>query len=97
MGFEWQAGPAIVTHKGASWGTVKVWAATETEGKRVIQHAAAIAGINLADGRFLISSTTHARYGRTGRMGVEYWDLTGKAMVGTRDTPSGIPSWKTDL
>ncbi|MCP4812218.1 MAG: hypothetical protein GY888_06895, partial [Planctomycetaceae bacterium] len=38
--FTWRSGPVIVFHKGAWWGTPKVWAETETEGKRVLRFAA---------------------------------------------------------
>jgi hypothetical protein len=69
LGFTWQAGPVIVTHKGGAWGTVQVWAASAAEGKRVIRHAGAIAGVDPdLDGKFEISGTNNPRYGRSGTM-----------------------------
>jgi hypothetical protein len=37
-GFAWDAGPLIVGANGP-WGCVKVWAASEAEGQRVVRHA----------------------------------------------------------
>ena len=67
--FVWQAGPAIVIHKGAVWGVLKVWAADAEEGKRVIRHAGAIAGVNPdAEGEWEITSSSDPRYGQPGTM-----------------------------
>lgn len=77
--FTFQAGPVIVQHLGASWGTPKVWAATADEGKRVIRHAAGEAGIDPdKDGRWSISGSDSARLGVPGTMRVDtkggyYW------------------------
>ena len=77
--FEFDAGPVIVQHRGASWGTVKCWAASANEGKRVIRHAAGEAGID-ADkvGRWEISGSSSTRLGVSGTMKVNqaggyYW------------------------
>ena len=78
-GFEFSAGSVIVQHRGASWGTVKCWASTADEGKRVIRHAAGEALID-ADkvGRWEISSSSSTRLGVSGTMKVNqaggyYW------------------------
>ena len=78
-GFSFDAGPVIVQHRGASWGTVKCWAASADEGKRVIRHAAGEAAID-ADkvGRWEISGSTSPRLGMSGTMKVNqsggyYW------------------------
>ena len=77
--FTFSAGPVIVQHRGASWGTVKCWAASANEGKRVIRHAAGEAGID-ADkvGRWEISGSSSTRLGVSGTMKVNqaggyYW------------------------
>jgi hypothetical protein len=68
-GFTWQAGPVIVSHHDGPWGCVQVWASSISEGKRVIRHAGAIAGVNPDDvGRWEISGTTNPRFGRSGTM-----------------------------
>ena len=77
--FQFAAGPVIVQHRGASWGTVKCWAASIDEGKRVIRHAAGEAGLD-ADkvGRWEISGSSSTRLGMPGTMKVNqaggyYW------------------------
>ena len=77
--FQFDAGPVTVKHRGASWGTITVWAASADEGKRVIRHAAGEAGIDADNvGRWEISGSTSARLGMPGRMRVNnkggyYW------------------------
>ena len=77
--FEFDAGPVTVKHRGASWGTITVWAASADEGKRVIRHAAGEALIDADQvGRWEISGSTSARLGMPGRMRVNskggyYW------------------------
>jgi hypothetical protein len=77
--FTFESGPVIVSHKGFSWGTPQVWAATADEGKRVIQHAAREAGFDADQvGQWGISSSTSARYGVSAQMSVDirkgfYW------------------------
>jgi hypothetical protein len=44
-GFEFTSGPVVVSLRGR-WGKPQVWASTEAEGKRVLLHAASIAGYN---------------------------------------------------
>lgn len=91
-GFTFQAGPVIVASEGP-WGCCKVWAATEAEGKRVIRHAAAIAGWDPdADpqGRWIVTSSANPRYGRTGLMRVRA--RSGFLEVSKRDGPDGMPT-----
>ena len=77
--FEWESGPVVVSHKGHTWGTPQVWAATADEGKRVIQHAAREAGFDADQvGKWGISSSSGSRYGVSGQMKVDttggyYW------------------------
>jgi hypothetical protein len=89
--FEWDAGPVCVISKGLEWGVPQVWAASEAEGKRVIQHAADIAGVNLNDGQhqWIVTASRNPRYGQGGRMGVERRrGLIGVAMRVGPDGPS---------
>ena len=66
-GFVWSAGPVIVSHKGGWWGTPQVWASSESEGKRVIQHAATEAGIDLSQvGEWVITTPRGTRTGVPG-------------------------------
>jgi len=68
-GFTWEAGPVIVRHVEGPWGRVECWAASITEGKRVIRHAGAIAGVDPdAIGRWEVSGSSNPRFGRSGTM-----------------------------
>ena len=77
--FQFDAGPVTVKHRGASWGTITVWAASADEGKRVIRHAAGEAGIDAdSAGRWEISGSSSSRLGMPGSMKVNnaggyYW------------------------
>ncbi len=88
--FQFDAGPVTTKHRGASWGTITVWAASAEEGKRVIRHAASEALIDVDSvGRWEISGSTSARLGMPGRMKVNkskgfYW-------ITERDGASGRP------
>ncbi len=89
--FEWQAGPVVVTHEGARWGRLQVWAATASEGKRVIRHAGAIAGVNPDDeGEWFVHVAQNSRYGRTGTMRVKPLG-SGAVSVTMRAGSSGLP------
>jgi hypothetical protein len=89
--FEWDAGPVCVIHKGAAWGVPQIWAATVDEGKRVIRHAGAIAGIDPdQDGEWIVTGSLDPRYGRTGRMLVKGL-RDGAISVTKRDGPNGLP------
>ena len=73
--FVWSAGPVTVKHRGSTWGTITVWASSIDEGKRVIRHAAAEAGINADQtGRWEVSGSSSTRLGMPGTMKV---DITG--------------------
>ena len=77
--FQFNAGPVTVKHRGSSWGTITVWAASADEGKRVIRHAAGEAGIDADQtGRWEISGSSSSRLGMPGTMKVNqtggyYW------------------------
>lgn len=93
-GFVWQAGAAVVIHKGASWGVLQVWALDFEEGKRVIRHAGAIAGVDPdTEGQWQLTGTTDPRYGQTGTMRLhrrKSWK--GQFLqISKRDGPSGSP------
>jgi len=67
--FVWRAGPVCVRHTGAWWGDPQVWAESAEEGKRVLRHAAAEAGIDPDQvGRWAISGSRSPRYGMSGTM-----------------------------
>jgi hypothetical protein len=88
--FTWQAGPVCVINKGGPWGVLQVWAASAEEGKRVIQHAAAIAGIDLTRTEWVVSSSKNPRFGRTGSMALKR--LRGGALaVSMREGSDGLP------
>ena len=79
--FQFDAGSVVVGHVGSSLGTLKVWAASVDEGKRVIQHAAAEAGVNPdQNGQWTTGSSDSSRCGVSGRMRVNtkggYWWIT---------------------
>jgi len=88
--FQFVGGPVIVKHRGASWGTLTVWASTADEGKRVIRHAAGEAGIDADSvGRWEISGSTSTRLGVSDTMKVNtkggfYW-------ITNRDGSDGRP------
>ena len=91
--FTWDAGATIVVHKGYHWGTPKVWAASEAEGKRVIRFAATESGFDPdTEGEWVVSSSDNSRYGMTGKMYRSYrfgiWWLT------SRNGPSELP-WQS--
>ena len=77
--FTFEAGPVVVGHVGGPWGSPQVWASSEAEGKRVLQHAAGEAGFDPDQvGEWRIGSSNSARYGVSGTMRVDttggfYW------------------------
>jgi hypothetical protein len=90
-GFQWEAGPVCVIHKGAAWGVPQVWAASAAEGKRVIRHAGAIAGVDPdAEGEWVVTGSLNPRYGKSGTMAVKVL-RDGYLSVTKRDGPSGLP------
>ena len=88
--FVWNAGPACVNLEGTPMGKCQVWASTVDEGKRVITHAAAIAGIDVADGEWKVASSRSSRYGQPGTMRVARFS-NGNYTVTKRSGPSGNP------
>jgi hypothetical protein len=97
LGFQWAAGPAIVASKGASWGIVQVWAATPAEGRRVLQHAASVAGVDLSqrEHKFVDSASRDDRWGKAGTMRVEH-TLSGTPCISKRPSADGPPTWRLD-
>ena len=90
-GFTFQAGNLIVKNDGP-WGQLQVWAASEAEGKRVIRHAAAIAGLAVDDPAVGEWSSTTAKPGRNGQPGVyRVASIWGLPTVTKRQGPSGPP------
>ena len=90
-GFTWQAGPIVVTHQGAAWGRVQVWAATAEEGKRVIRHAGEVAGVDPdAEGEWYIHAAVNSRYGKTGLMAPKELGK-GAISVTMRASSNGLP------
>ena len=77
--FTWEAGGVVVGHIGGPWGTPKVWAASEHEGKRVLLHAAGEAGFDPDQiGEWKVGVSRGARLGVSGTMRVDttggfYW------------------------
>lgn len=72
------------------WGEVQVWASTEAEGRRVVAHACAIAGIPLTGaqaGEWLITEVAEGRNGQSGSFIVP--TVEGYPMVSKRAGPSG--------
>jgi hypothetical protein len=92
VGFEFESGPWMVISKGAYWGNVKVWASSEAEGRRVIEHAAAIAGVDLQghEHRWIAREVMDPRYGVRLRMSVRR-DTMGHVWVTERTGPNGLP------
>jgi hypothetical protein len=90
-GFRWNTGPVVVTSYGP-WGRVRVLAASEEEGKRVIRHAAAIGGWNPDDpekGEWTVETTSYSRNGKAAEVGVKV--RRGLVYVTKREGPSGAP------
>jgi len=91
QGFTWDAGPVVV-HCYGPWGEMQVWAASEAEGRRVIEHAAAIGGLDLtaAGVEWEVMVSQSSRNGRSGRMQTKATTLG--IEVTKRAGPSGFPS-----
>jgi hypothetical protein len=88
--FVWEAGPACVSFEGTPMGKPQVWGSTVDEAKRVITHAAAIAGVDIADGKWLTGTSRSTRYGKPGTMRVARF-TNGNYTVTKRSGPSGNP------
>lgn len=87
--FVWQSGPVIVGLTGTPLGKPQVWAASEAEGKRVLEHAAQIAGVDLSNAEYQIGTPKDSRYGVPATMRV----LKRKGVLGitSRQGPNGYP------
>lgn len=88
--FSWDAGPVVVSCARTPLGKPQVWAASEAEGKRVINHAAAIAGVDTTNAEWLVGTPKSTRYGNSGRMRVHV-STDGLLGITKRDGPSGLP------
>lgn len=94
--FVWQAGAVVVGHVGGPWGSPQVWAASESEAKRVLYHASAEAGFDPDQvGEWKVGVSRGARLGVSGTMRVDttggYWWIT--ARDGSNNRPIvGYPS-----
>lgn len=91
LDFQWEGGPVQVRCAGP-WGQPQVYAASEAEGRRVLEHAAAIAGWDLSPGgpaQWDVAQVTDGRIGKTGTFRVMY--RNGVPRVSKRNGPSGAP------
>ena len=91
QGFSWRSGPVVVKALGP-WGQMQVWASSETEGRRVIAHAASAGGWDLSDPgvEWRIGDASGGRNGRSGLMRTKETPLG--IEVTKRDGPSGFPT-----
>ena len=77
--FSFEAGPYRVRWVGGAWRSPEIWAATEAEGQRVIEHAAVEAGVSpLEGGRWSTRLSGSTRQGVPGTMKIDttggyYW------------------------
>lgn len=88
-GFSFSAGNTVVAYIGP-WGTVQVWAASESEGRRVVLHACSIAGIPTTGplaGEWVVTEARPGRNGQPGSFVVP--EAEGVAFVSKRPGPSG--------
>jgi hypothetical protein len=81
----------IVSVNGTDLGKPQVWASSADEGKRVIEHAATIAGADMSKAEWLITSPRSSRYGLSGTMRV-LRSQDGGVWVTKRPGPSGSPT-----
>ena len=91
--FVWQAGPVMVGVAGSVLGKMQVWAASETEGRRVVDHAASISGVTLTADNYVVSTSKSSRVGQPGTMRIQ--QSRGLWMVANRDGPIGPPTYPT--
>jgi hypothetical protein len=88
-GFAWDAGDVISIHKGTEVGNLQVFAASEAEGRRVIRHAMADAGVDPdRRGQWLTRDVKNKRKGLSGRMQTAP-TTTGGWAVTSRDGSDG--------
>lgn len=89
-GFEFVGGPWQVIYKGP-WGQIQVWAESEAEGRRVIEHACAGGAINPQhpQGEWFVVRVASPRYAKPTR----YRTMVrfGSPVVTCRQGPNGSP------
>jgi hypothetical protein len=88
-GYSFAAGNTVVSYCGA-WGEVQVWAASESVGRSVIQHACSIANIPTSGpgaGEWVVTEAKDGRNGQPGTFVVP--TVEGFPMVSKRSGPSG--------
>lgn len=89
-GFTFTGGPVQGIYAGP-WGQIQVWASSEGEARRVIEHACAAAGIDPSDpeGQWNFATSSSPRHSRTAtyRTAVKF----GLPVVTVRDGPGGPP------
>lgn len=91
-GFRFAAGRTVVAYIG-EWGTIQVWAASESEGRRVIAHACSIASIPISGplaGEWVVTIAKLGRCGQPGEFVVP--QAEGVSFVSKRQGSSG-PVW----
>ena len=94
-GFQWQAGPFVVGHTDAAWGTVQVWAESVAEGQRVIRKAGTEAGVDPdTSGEWRTGSSDDPRYGMPGTMRIQR--LEDGDWITSRRGPNGLPLYTVD-
>lgn len=95
-GFTFTGGPWQVIYRGP-WGAPQVWASTEAEGRRVLEKACQLAGIDPNDpnGSWAANLSTHPRHQRTAtyRTALKY----GLPVVTVRNGPDGQPLLEPEL
>jgi hypothetical protein len=100
--FRWESGPFLVSSRGLPWGQPQVWASSFEEGRRVLTHAAAIAGVDVSSEshRWFERVQPSTRNGVVESFGVAR-DRTGEVWVVARDGSDGwpelAPEFRTDL
>jgi hypothetical protein len=88
--FVWNAGPFMVSCNGTTLGKPQVWAASNAEGRRVIEHAAAITGCDMSKVEWVYGTSRSPRYGMPGVMRV-HRNEKGVLGITKRDGPNGLP------
>jgi hypothetical protein len=90
--FTWKSGPFMVISDGLDWGRPQVWAESEAEGKRVIAHAATIAGLDLKDAKhkWIVREINGVRENPVLEMRV-HRDVHGLLWVAERNQSAGLP------
>jgi hypothetical protein len=90
--FEWESGPWMVISDGLLWGKPRVWAKSEAEGRRVLTHAAQIAGMNLnsSSHRWVVREVDGYRERPVMKMRV-HRDVNGRLWIAERTGSDGLP------